>query len=443
MCIRQSHTSFDSSGKRHFLAAAVALSVLICADRGTAGDEPSRIKFSGNINYSLVQIVNSTDEAYLDAPWPFLKGGWLGSMSGGLFATVNITEKLKINTGLGGRIYGPVATELFRANWVGRQESAWIQRGAVAAIIGSLERPYLDITAGFFGYNTAPQSRNFGGFLYQPSLHPGYIFSNAQTASLAGFRFHSTYLPVVEHDLLVTFELYNPLFDISIGYVPGLALGDFLDISAGVLFHRIIPSSPEATRPEKYAYVEDGETKYVPLSGVKLMGRFCFDPKKLFSAGIFGEEDLKLYAEAAIIGVKNYPSIKIDNPETGETFEVGYNDITERIPVMAGLNIPAFKLLDYLAVEIEYYRFPYENDAYIGRGQPVPAPPGNPDFDPAQDDLRWAVMARRTLFGHFTVGAKFASDHFRTQNEFGWQTPEERLIATDEWYWELSLGGHF
>ena len=58
---------------------------------------------------------------------------------------------------------------------------------------------------------------------------------------------------------------------------------------------------------------------YYDKSGVKLMARAAFDPKPLF--GIeeheqFKDADLKLYTEAAILGVKNYP-LTYEEPRKG------------------------------------------------------------------------------------------------------------------------------
>ena len=47
------------------------------------------------------------------------------------------------------------------------------------------------------------------------------------------------------------------------------------------------------------------------FAGTKIMARFSFDMKGLIPAdslfGLLGKEDLKLYGEATILGLKNYP----------------------------------------------------------------------------------------------------------------------------------------
>ena len=56
------------------------------------------------------------------------------------------------------------------------------------------------------------------------------------------------------------------------------------------------------------------DSLWYTFAGTKIMARFMFDPKPLLGLTIFGEEDLKLYAEAAILGVSNYPNNTISTP---------------------------------------------------------------------------------------------------------------------------------
>jgi hypothetical protein len=71
----------------------------------------------------------------------------------------------------------------------------------------------------------------------------------------------------------------------------------------------------------------------MPFSGTKVMARLDWHPLKTFNvqSDFFGKEDLRIYGEAAILGIKNYPT-----DYTG----LGYNNLLERIPVMAGINLP-------------------------------------------------------------------------------------------------------
>jgi hypothetical protein len=77
-------------------------------------------------------------------------------------------------------------------------------------------------------------------------------------------------------------------------------------------------------------------------SGIKPIATMAFDPKPLLGlGGLLGPNDLVLYGEAALLGVKDYP--------------VFYDNWKQRMPVMVGFNLPVFKQLDVLALEVEYY----------------------------------------------------------------------------------------
>src|SRR5690606_23264128 len=84
-------------------------------------------------------------------------------------------------------------------------------------------------------------------------------------------------------------------------------------------------------------------------SGIKPIVTAAFDPKPLLGGlPMLGSNDLVLYGEAALLGVKDYP--------------IFYDDWTKRVPVMIGFNLPTFKFLDVLAVEAEYYGSEYPDN---------------------------------------------------------------------------------
>jgi len=73
------------------------------------------------------------------------------------------------------------------------------------------------------------------------------------------------------------------------------------------------------------------------------MGRLTIDPKGFIPLSIFGKEDLKLYAEDRDPGSQGLPGQNLNDSL------VAYDDITERMPIMFGLHVPTFKVLDVLA----------------------------------------------------------------------------------------------
>jgi hypothetical protein len=161
------------------------------------------------------------------------------------------------------------------------------------------------------------------------------------------------------------------------------------------------------------------------LSGTKLMGRFRVDPKAFFGdAGPFGSQDLVIYAEAAVLGLRNHRKY--------------YPDIARRIPVMVGLNLPAFGWLDKLSLEVEYFANPNFHD--YGKTETsyswVPRNVGN-TVDTRRDDWKWALYASKVVYGHVRISGQVANDHLRTFGppDIGYLTYAESLTTPKDWYW--------
>jgi hypothetical protein len=133
--------------------------------------------------------------------------------------------------------------------------------------------------------------------------------------------------------------------------------------------------------------------------------------------------------EAALLGVKDYAYI--------------YEKKAERVPVLVGMNLPTYGALDLLSLEVEYYNAPFQNDpsklvgAYdlfgFGDGNglnfamsPIPASNkaqiqghlinAQEDFDPTKDNLKWSILAVKSINQKITFKAQIASDHWRTPN---------------------------
>jgi hypothetical protein len=167
-------------------------------------------------------------------------------------------------------------------------------------------------------------------------------------------------------------------------------------------------------------------------SGVKPIVTLAFDPKPLFGGlPMLGPNDLVLYGEAAMLGVKDYP--------------IFYDDWTKRIPVMVGFNVPTFKLLDVLAVEAEYYGSEYPDNFHgiiQGAVQGAPWPTFTSQYNASDwkdDNWKWSVYAQRRVVDGVSLSAQVARDHARA-----WAYPSGKTywgIMNDDksWYWMLKL----
>jgi hypothetical protein len=181
--------------------------------------------------------------------------------------------------------------------------------------------------------------------------------------------------------------------------------------------------------------------EYYSAAGTLLMGRFTLDIKKVLESDIFGPEDLKIYGEAALLGLKDYP--------------VYYTKKSERMPIMLGFNIPTFKLLDLFAVQVEQMKSPWlNNTSSVGRlGANTPHIPAEEDLvlsektfnDMAtKDDFKWTVLIQKKLGSHITLSGQAASDHMRMVSSvyfYGPQLDHNEVTATsDHWYWMFQVG---
>lgn len=372
-------------------------------------------------------------------------------------------------------------------------------------VFGDLAKPMLKVDFGLFSYKYDENSRNLGEYMFRTWAYPGiiqtggvYNYAGVNGANITGMKLSQT-LGNFSHDFIVSLETeMNPFFDLNLTYMAKYKVGDVLKVGGGVQISRLWSAEkdpgmkvryfqeggvwyaygdeqgneganyytnlekglvnsirkPDATAADSARYTADSirvsaapalalaindSVKTAQLQpamksfdgmAIKPMAYFSFDPKPLFNADIFGPKDLILYGEAAILGTKNYP--------------VFYTDITRRIPMMLGFNVPAFKLLDVFSVEMEYYRsqflptYPFPISL---SGTPFPQTPIA--YDPkdwSKDDWKWSVYAERSLFGGIMLTTQVASDHSRSWNwdAFG-KVPWEMYVKPSEWYWSAKL----
>jgi hypothetical protein len=185
---------------------------------------------------------------------------------------------------------------------------------------------------------------------------------------------------------------------------------------------------------------------YVDTRTIFAMGRFAFDPKPLFGLEeIMSPNDLVLYGEAAVIGFKNYP--------------VYYRNTSERTPMTVGFYLPTFRALDYLTVEMEYFKNPHMNSDVLSAlfRSPQPKSPNGqsgeiPDIaDPVHDrgvdqnnvnhtsdDIKWTVTGQKS-FGVWSLAGQLGNDHFRPLTGGFRPSLTEAATTSDAWYYMVRL----
>jgi hypothetical protein len=335
----------------------------------------------------------------------------------------------------------------------------------------------LRLRGGLFPYNYNPDVKNLGLYLLRGPVHPGIVISGFETkavlpiANTLGFQLHHE-SGAFQQDFILNSEtdLY-PFFDVSPAYLVHYQAGSMLRIGAGVNFYRYLSVESKLTSPDylsptgrdqspdgphpyrrSYIYVDTatGDTTFISFRGVKLMADASFDPKPLLgSPGFLGPEDLKIYSEVALLGVEN-----------DKAHNEIYGDYLHRMPVMVGFNLPAFKLLDLLSLEVEWYGARFRDDLWryqTGRSYyPSPLPvsgstshPGEGsalfDYEKNQkrDNWKWSLYGAKTIQNHLKVSAQVANDHFRPGGVVGNPSQEAILSTPKDWYWMTKIAYFF
>ncbi len=354
----------------------------------------------------------------------------------------------------------------------------------------------LRLTVGNFSYQYNPDVQNLGSYLLRGTVYPQILIGgfedfsvDSTKANLLGANLHFGAGNLGLDVILNSEREIPPTFDWSLAFVAKYKALGALDIGGGVNFYRLLPSNPSLTTPGKFEnvgdlarYAEfdttvsaDGnhiDTLYFSHRGIKLTGFFSLDLKPFLGLDGASPADWKIYGEAAVIGIKNY----------GKT----YDKLSERIPVMLGVNVPTWGLLDHLSLEVEYFKNRYRNDmALLGNQRnvadwtlqehviPTPAPVRYADYGIENgvwmnangdsvvvagtpldvenlhtDDFKWSVHLEKTIRSSIRFTAQIANDHYRPRaiatgfiNQEGGTA--EALSSKSDWYFMLRLGYFF
>ena len=485
----------------------VLFSILgICAVAAFA--EGPAYKIHGQAWTDYGQIAHSTDTMVVN-----LNNNRLQSMGAQFTALTDFGDNLEGALGFGSyQAYHSLGNQENERNTLSIFKN-FLTEARLTWYKGERTAPSLSITVGNFAYNYHPQVKNLGLYLLRGPVYPGFLISgfkdyhvDTTRAAFTGLRFHHA-IGNFQHDLILTQEHdLPPTYDWSVGYVAKYQAAKTLEIGAGVNFYHLIPEVSEVTSPNRKnlptLYQEDsvtqnsgsayhpyqlqyievkapGDTVFYTSQGTKLMGMFNLDLKQLFGIETKGEQDLELYGEAAIIGVKNYGSV--------------YNKMSERIPVTLGFNLPTFGWLDLFSVEAEYYGAKYRADySKLGNFGSLyvrginPSPPTNPTPLPSPipvsykdyenidsagnwttpggvinikgtgmdvqnmttDNLKWSLYLEKRILGHIRFIGQVANDHLlprpiRKSGNAEGGGYSEAFTTSKDWYFMFRAGYFF
>ena len=423
---------------------------------------------------------------------------WTDHFGAFVTQTAVVNENLTFNIGLGG-LFQYQKKEVVQAGWGGTQYKNFFIGPTVADIVYHSDpkgESGFGIQFGLFPYKYNSTAYNLGEYLFRSGPYPAYFYNgtyalvNSTAAYMQGVK-ASYYLGNLTADLMLTTETSLPSFyDGSLGAVVKYKVGEgLLDLGAGVNFKHLLPVRPSRTSAKhpnnayftrngvvytsnpsyyieqskfygrmgdtlnqmkvialadsvsndnrlldkdgnaKIVGWQDSTTKLVPGSefytqaGMVVMANATLDPKKLFSSDAFGPEDLKIYGEVALLGVKNYPLF--------------YEKRSERMPIMFGFNLPGFKVLDLIALQVEVFKSPWMNSykqviGESGINAALPTFGKLADADKSitafndiskRDDLAWSLLLKKELVKGAWLSGQLDRDHTRLVSIDTWAGP--------------------
>jgi hypothetical protein len=328
----------------------------------------------------------------------------------------------------------------------------YLSRADLSYTIGDEENPSLTIDAGYFPFKYNREARNLGEYLFRSGTYPQYLITNFDfpMTRLMGVRVGGSMRGGLNWDVLLTTNIEwtaigDPNLSALLSWKP-LPLFEFGLGGSWCSFLSFFGINQDKTSPmeEGNSYIYDSTRYYYTFAGQKAMARLTLDLKRLFpGADIFGEHELKLYSEAAILGVINYP-MSVD----GYT---QYDTLWQRIPIMAGFNVPTLKFMDILNLEVEWFGNPYPNSLNSTKfdNQPIALSSYGNEKSPYYlnnhgDDWKWSVYGRKTIMNNFNVTFQFARDHFRWfRLNYTQEDGKEALRKNDQWYYTFKFGYTF
>ena len=430
----------------------------------TANDSISKyssfnVSTAGYGSYEFGEVVKGDNEGAM------VNHYWSHQVYAGLGFIANLNQKTELVAGVEGKMWNPYpsADAPGRVN-IEQQYSLWLT-GVYGTYSpsGVTGNSWLDLTVGYFPYKYNPDVRNLGEYMFRTMTYPGLIFNNFDFPAirLLGFKLHvnifddffSKFDSKLNSDLLITEEDQNwPFGDISISWLGSFNFKKIIDIGAGVDWANYISVNSFNTTPK---FISGGggnefvtsvdslghrtydSTQFYTFKAVKPMARLNIDPKPLFGdfGHFFGKEDLKLYGEACIIGLQDYPYY--------------YANISERIPIMFGFNFPTCNIFDVLNIEVEHYssrlNTSNKNQIYPAGGSTVfvtPVPEGIADSIPGILTWKWSVYVKKTLMPRVSIVLQFAHDHYRLNYIDGNPVFAESLSDKGDWRWVAKIVGN-
>jgi hypothetical protein len=441
---------------RRTLAAACAISTLATADDVDVKHESTRIGAwidAGQIWQGEVDFNEEVEKQVVTRSKVALTQS----------ATIN--EKLVLTGAVGGLFYYSLPVLPSGPHTRLTKFTAVLEEASAHYKFGDLETPWAETKFGLFFQKYNPDAKNLGEYLFRSGAYPGYLQTggwyilNNAGYFLQGVRASfNLFDGALRPEALLYMERdWEPTYDLSSALMLTFRKPAF-EVGAGVAFAHMLPAKGSLTTPKKRVNASyktptgkdtlftidqltdttfNPPTTYYTFQGTKLMARASFNIQALLQAEILNPEDLKIYAEVGVLGVKNYP--------------VYYTDITKRMPMMVGFNFPTFKLVEKASFELEYYNSDFPNsldDVY----QQTFAIPGLGNQEDRQkyinnlgtqrklrDKVKWSFWLQESITPGLGLFLQVASDHFRPMDYNLKPTYQPVTQNWNDWYYMVRL----
>ena len=424
-----------------------------------------KVTCTGLASYEFGQIYNGV---YAEMPFDHR---WESRVYADLNLNADVSERLKVIVGVEDEMsFSQRQDDQFRLSLLKISTLFLNQAEGIVTILDEKSATPLALHGGYMLYKYNPQATNLGEYLFRSMTNPQVLFTqfDFSKARILGLRLSSKlWQDRIVSDLFITSATdFYPMYDFSIAYVGSIKPIEAIEIGFGVDFDRLLPVSDSVTTPKANNWYVDSlnqaDTTWYSFSGIKIMARLCFDPKAFFPNRILGREDLKIFGEMAILGVKNYPGYDKNYP--------GYNDqLWQRIPLMFGANMdliddvpnillnifgklfsfnpPTLRLLDVLSFQGEYYRSPFPNNYHNVMFGKTPTPFIKPGMDWSyyqRDDLKWSIYASKKILGGLSLIAQVANDHTRVDVAREEDAEYEEVMRINgQWCWMMKMKFEF
>jgi hypothetical protein len=383
--------------------------------------------------------------------------------------TTKYGDSWKFDIGLMGLIWWPFNTNptepIHRTMRVEARLSQAISKWDFGQVAGTR---FLEF--GFFPYKYNPDAHNLGEYLYRSGTYPGVVYTtdgfllmdHALYDAYGGHLHFSNFDGILNHEInFFSEQATAPTGDLTPAYELNVK-STLFELGCGIAFNRAISFRPRSLKPKTpentFATVIDEVTdvngikdtversgrldqlvtfnpldtvihSYWTKRGLKLMIRGVIDLGFLLPESHRGAEDLRIFAEAAILGWENQGFF--------------YEKRSERVPIMGGINLPALGLLDLVSIQSEYYPARFDDiQSLTAYSLPIWDVKNFSTYNPSEykrDDWKWSLYARKAIGKLFKVHAQIANDHLRLREFLQEQSGETLTRTPSHWYYLLRL----